>query len=114
MQNGKDHGYSTDERLAKAAENSLLVLLSRWSSMILVPVVIGTGGWMISGLQSLKTEMAMTRAELAAQATLFDQKLRSVDANTNLRLTNVERRVDRLELLQDRRSQSQPEGQRAQ
>lgn len=105
MTNGGGHMTSdSEEKIRKAAENVLLVFLSRWATLLLVPLILGTGGWIVTSINHLTIEVQTIRGELRAQGELFESKLKSVDTSLTLRMMNVERRLDRLEIQQDKRT----------
>lgn len=107
MTNGAGNGgglNTNEEKIRQAAENVLLVFLSRWATLLLVPLIVATGGWIVTSINNLTVEVQTIRSELRAQGELFESKLKSVDTNLTLRVQNAERRLDRLELHQDKRT----------
>lgn len=92
----------TDEdKIRKAAENAFLLFVSRWSTVLLVPIILGVGGWIVSIVQSLSIEVSTIRTEISSQAKIYDEKLLATDRTLSQRMSAVERRVDRLEYQQD-------------
>lgn len=90
-----------EDRIRRAAENSLLLLVSRWSGIVLVPLILGVGGWIVSSVQGLQLEVQNVRDVQQAQSLLFESKLQSTDKSMTLRMGAAERRIDRLEYQQD-------------
>ena len=78
------------ERLQKAAENALLVLLSRWIVVLLVPATLGLGGYIGNRVVGQLDEFIKeTRAQHEADIA----KVNGID----VRLSVTETRVDALE-----------------
>lgn len=96
------HHDTGKEKIRKAAENAFLIFVSRWATVLMVPLILGTGGWIVTSVQTLMVEVQTIRTELRAQGDLFESKLRAVDTSVGYRLQNAERRLDRLETQSDR------------
>ena len=87
----------TNDRMRRAADNALLILISRWATVVLVPISLTFGTWLITTVQQLVLDVQDIRSKQTASIELF-----------NTRFDNIDRRVNRLELIEDRRVYGQP------
>jgi hypothetical protein len=92
-----------DDKLRRAADNAMLVLVSRWATVMLVPISLMFGGWLITTVQQLVIDVKEIRVEQKASTALFEEKLQNLEGSLTTRQTSVERRVERLETIEDRR-----------
>lgn len=90
-----------EDKLRNAAENVVLLFVSRWSTVLLVPIIIGVGSWIVTSVQGLSISVNSLQGQITAQSKIFDEKLNAMDGTLSARVGSVERRVDRLEYQQD-------------
>jgi hypothetical protein len=81
-----------NDKLRRAADNALLILVSRWATVVLVPISLTFGMWLITTVQQLVLDVQDIRTKQVASIELF-----------NTRYDNMDRRVGRLEGIEDRR-----------
>lgn len=70
---------------------------------MLVPISLTFGSWLITTVQQLVIDVKEIRVEQKSTTELFNQKIEAMQSGFGTRQYNIERRVDRLEAIEDRR-----------
>ena len=91
-----------EDKFRAAAENVLLVFVSRWSTVLLVPIILGVGSWIVTNIQSLNLAVANLQQQVSSQAVIYDQKLLNTNNTLGIRMDSAEKRIGRLETQFDR------------
>lgn len=103
-------GDSKDNRTSVAqrvVENTTLILLQRFITVVLVPVCLLVGGWVVQDLVSLNRRIALIESgkpETTRRIEVLEQARREEiidDARLSVRLGNIESAVARTETRQE-------------
>lgn len=97
-----------EDKLRRAADNALLILISRWCTVVLVPIILMFGTWIVTTVQQLVIDVQDIRVKQTASIELLNERISNVDRSLSQRTGTIEKRVDRLEMIEDRRVYVQP------